>query len=276
MNGGTCSVSRADRILEEIMKIVHDTGAAGAPATVVMPEPVEGEPTDGSARPVRLGGHAVRDQEGLWGEVLGMAAQVEAGFRRAVAALCEGRLDLVESVQAGEREIDQWEVRIESECLRVLALYGLVASDLRRVVAALRINRELEGLADLAENLAKRARKLAEDPAAAPFMPSLLGLATIASRVVDDGFVALQAVDASLARQVIENDRHVDARRAEILTELKTAIRNDPDRTKTWLRLISSARNLERAADHATNIAESVVYMKEGLILRRGDDEFDD
>ncbi len=241
-----------------------------------MAAPNEQEPADGSAKPARLGGHAVRDQEGLWNEVLGMAAQVEAGFRLGVAALCEGRIDLVDSIQAGEREIDQWEVRIERECLRVLALYGLVASDLRRVVAALRINRDLEGLADLAANLAKRARKLADDPAASPFVPSLRDLATLAGQVVDDGFTALKTVDAALARRVIEADRAVDALCAVILGDLKNAIRNDPERTKTWLRLISSARNLERAADHATNIAESVVYMKEGLILRRGDDDFDD
>jgi phosphate transport system protein len=217
------------------------------------------------------GGHAVREQEDLWREVLGLASEVEGAFRAAVTALCQGRLELVESVRAREAEVDRWEVRIESSCLRVLALYGLVASDLRRVVSALRVNRDLEGLADLAENLAKRARKLAGNPAAAPFLPRLCLLADESLRVVDDGLAALRGVDSALARRVIEADRAVDSHRSAILAELKAAVRATPEQTSTWLRLISSARNLERAADHATNIAEAVVYMKEGVILRRGD-----
>lgn len=237
----------------------------------------KGKGSSPDVKPAWTGGQSVRDQEGLWREVLNMAAEVEAAFKRAVTAVCDGRLDLVESVRADEAEIDRWEVRIEAECLRVLALYGLVASDLRRVVAALRINRDLEGVADIAENLAKRARKVVNDPAAAPFLPRLRVLADEAIAVVDGGFAALKAVDASLARRVIAADNAVNAHRSTIISELKAAVRSDPDRTKTWLRLIASARNLERAADHATNIAESVVYMKEGVILRRGDrDDRDD
>lgn len=225
---------------------------------------------DREAPGLRPGGHSLRDQEDLWRELLGMAAEVEDALKRAVRALCEGQLELVESIKADERAIDRWEVRIESECLRVLALYGLVASDLRRVVAALRINRDLEGLADLAENLAKRARKLVNDPAAEPFLPRLALLAREALAVVDGGFAALKGVDADLARRVIAADNVVDSHRSAILADLKAAVRAEPERTKTWLRLISSARNLERAADHATNIAESVVYVKEGVIVRRG------
>ena len=109
------------------------------------------------------------------------------------------------------------------------------------------------------------------DPAAAPFLPRFRALADEALTVMDGGLSALRTVDSSLARRVIEGDHAVDAHRSALLAELKTAVRSDPDRTKTWLRLISSARNLERAADHATNIAEAVVYLKEGVILRRGD-----
>ena len=238
-------------------------------AAMVDAEKEEGVGPEG--KPARSGGPASRDQEGLWREVLAMATEVEAAFKRAVEALCEGRIDLIETIRADEREIDRWEVRIEVECLRVLALYGLVASDLRRVVAALRINRDLEGMADLAENLAKRATKLANDPAATPFMPRLRSLADEALAVVDGGLSALKIVDSQLARRVIDADNAVDANRSTLLAELKAAVRSQPEQTKTWLRLISSARNLERAADHATNIAEAVVYMKEGVILRRGD-----
>jgi phosphate transport system protein len=200
-----------------------------------------------------------------------MAAYVETALNTAVEALCQGRLDLVAGVKADEKEIDRWEVRIEAECLRVLALYGLVASDLRRVVVAMRVNRELEGLADIAENLAKRASKLSRDPLAQPFLPKLGLLAAEALSVVDQSLKALDAVDADLARRVILSDNAVDRHRKAILDELKTALAAEPDRVSSWLRLISSARNLERAADHATNIAEAVVYLKEGVFLRRGD-----
>lgn len=232
---------------------------------------MERSPTDSGPGPARGGSQSHRDQEGLWREMLGMAAYVEAALRASVQALCEGRLELVDEVRAEEREIDRWEVRIETECLRVLALYGLVASDLRRVVAALRINRDLEELADLAENLAKRSRKVVNEPAAAPFLPRLRQLAEEALTVVDGGLSALKTLDSALARRVIESDNVVDRLRTELMTDLKASIRADPERVNTWLRLVSSARNLERAADHATNIAEAVVYMKEGVNLRRGD-----
>ncbi|MCA1685173.1 MAG: phosphate signaling complex protein PhoU [Planctomycetia bacterium] len=225
--------------------------------------PGEGQPTPG--------GHPHRQQEVLWGEVLSLAAYVEAALKTAVQALCRGRFDLIAQVRAEEKEIDRWEVRIETECLRVLALYGLVASDLRRVVAALRVNRDLEGMADLAENLAKRAKKLGRQPAAAVFLPRLGQLADEALAVVDDSLKALRTLDADLARRVILSDNAVDRHRAAVLAELKDAVRAEPEQVNTWLRLISSARNLERAADHATNIAEAVVYVKEGVLLRRGD-----
>jgi phosphate transport system protein len=200
-----------------------------------------------------------------------MARYVETALKTSVAALCAGRLDLVATVKADEQEIDRWEVRIETQCLRVLALYGVVASDLRRVVVALRVNRELEELADIAENLAKRARKLARDPAAAPYLPNLGVLADEALCLVDQSLQALGNVDAERARRVILSDNVIDQQREEILNALKAAVMGQPDRVNTWLRLISSARNLERAADHATNIAESVVYLKEGVFMRRSD-----
>ena len=216
------------------------------------------------------GKHGRREQEGLWREVLSLAAYVESALKTAVQALSDPRPDLIAAVKADEDEIVRWEVRIETECLRVLALYDLVASDLRRVVAALRVNRDLEGIADLAENLAKRARKLNKDPLAASYLPRLRALAEESLGVVKESLSALRSMDADLARRVILSDNSVDRNRVLIVEELKQAIRDRPERVNTWLRLINSARNLERAADHATNLAEAVVYVKEGLFVRRG------
>ena len=141
-------------------------------------------------------------------------------------------------------------------------------SDLRRVVGALRVNRELEGLADIAENLAKRARKLVGEPAAAPFLPRLGGLADEALSVAERSLKALAGLDADLAREVILNRNAVGAQRAcRPRRPQGSRSRSDPASVDTWLRLIASARNLERAAEHAVHIAESVVYMKEGVFL---------
>ena len=215
--------------------------------------------------------HVVRDQDALWRDVLDLAAHVESALATAVEALCQARPDLVAEVRAGERAVDRWEVRIERECLRILALYGLAASDLRRVVAALRVIRDLEGLADLAENLVKRAKKLGKDPVAAPYLARLRSLADRALELVRGSLTALEDLDPELARHVIASDRQVDSLRLQIVEEIKRAIPDKPERVATWLRLINSARNLERAADHATNIAEAVVAMKEGAIIRRRD-----
>jgi phosphate transport system protein len=217
--------------------------------------------------------HPHREQEVLWTEVLGLADYVETAFKTAIEALCEGRIDLVAEVRAEEAEIDRWEVRIEQSCLRALALYELVATDLRRVVTALRVIRELEGLADLAENLAKRARKLGKDPLSQSRLPRIRELARLSVQHVDASLRALRTVDAQLARQVIASDNEVDRLRNVIVAELKQAIRETPDRVNTWLRLINSARNLERASDHAGNIAVAVVYLKEGVLLHRGEED---
>jgi phosphate transport system protein len=227
-----------------------------------------GEPESAKPLPGQL-----RDQEEFWREVLALADDVEKALNTAVEALCEARPDLIAGVKAGEEAIDRWEVRIERECLRLLALYGLVASDLRKVVAALRVNRDLEGLADLAENLAKRAKKLSQDPVARPYLARLRTLADLALPLVHDGLESLRTLDPELARRVIDADIDVDRHRMAIVAEHKQALRGQPDRVNTWLRLINSARNLERAADHATNIAEAVVTMKEGHVFRRGESD---
>src|SRR3954447_24559418 len=110
---------------------------------------------------VTLGRHFLRDMEGLWGEILKLAAVVESALTTSVRALCDGRADLAAEVKGGENAIDRWEVRIEQLCLKVLALHQPVASDLRRVAAILKINGDLERIADLANHIASRARKLA-------------------------------------------------------------------------------------------------------------------
>lgn len=221
---------------------------------------------------VTLGRHFIRDMEGLWGEVLKMAGVVETALSTSVRALCEGRADLAAEVRTGEKAINSWEVQIENLCLRILALHQPVASDLRRVAVALKINGDLERMGDLAAHIANRARKLIKQNDPSLITPELHGLALEVLAEVRDTLDALAKGDAALARTVIDADRGIDRRRVLVVRELKDSIRRDPDRVDTWLRLINVARNLERVADHATNIAEAVIYLKEGSIIRHVSD----
>jgi len=218
---------------------------------------------------VALSRHFLRDMERLWGNILRMAAVVESALNASLRALIDRNSDLAAEVRSGESEINSLEVEIEHDCLKILALHQPVASDLRRVTAILKIDRDLERMADLADHISKRARKLAERPDPVPIPASMETLAVQALAQVHDSLDALVKGDPELARAVIVADRRIDRLRAEILKELKEAIRQDPERVSSWLRLINTARNLERVADHATNIAESVIYMKEGDIIRR-------
>ena len=223
---------------------------------------------DWQAERVTLGRHFLRDMEELWRQVLRLAAVVETTLNTSVRALCDGRADLAAEVKFEEKSIDRWEVEIERDCLKVLALHQPVASDLRRVTAILRINSDLERMADLARHIAKRARKLAKDPTGRALPRGLEAMATEALGQVRESLDALTQGDVPLARAVIAGDRKVDRHRSSVIEELKQAIRDEPDRLDAWLRLINAARNLERVADHATNIAEAVVYLKEGDIIR--------
>jgi phosphate transport system protein len=221
---------------------------------------------------VTLGRHFIRDMEGLWGEVLKMAGVVETALSTSVRALNEGRADLATEVRTGETAINSWEVQIEQLCLRILALHQPVASDLRRVAVALKINSDLERMGDLANHIANRARKLIKREESGLVSPELEGLSLEVLAQVRDTLDALAKSDADLARAVIAGDRGIDRRRVVVVRELKDSIRRDPDRVDTWLRLINVARNLERVADHATNIAEAVIYLKEGSIIRHVSD----
>ena len=209
-------------------------------------------------------------QEALWAEVLGLASTVTTALETSVRAVCERRTDLAAEVRDGERDVNRREVEIELECLRVLVLYEPTACDFRRIVTAIRVNRDLERLGDLAKHIAKRAKKLVtstcEDSTGERH-----GLEALASRALDQvrgGFEALARRDVRLARALIAGDREVDRECRRVQEGLKRAIRREPERVTTWLRLMNTARNLERAADHACNIAKAVIYLEEGIIVR--------
>jgi phosphate transport system protein len=206
--------------------------------------------------------------ESLWSEVLRLATVVEEALDKSIHALCDGRVELADQIKHQKPAVDRWEVQIERECVRVLALHQPVASDLRRVAAVLKTNGDLERLADLARHIAKRVKKLSADPMAFPIPQPLENLGLEALMQVHESLDALTQSNATKAQDVISADKRVDRHYRAVLNLLKQEINEQPHRINTWLRLVNTARNLERIADHATRIAEAVVYLTEGEIRR--------
>lgn len=217
---------------------------------------------------VTVGRNFLRDMEGLWSEVLKLAAVVEDALNQSIHGLCDGRTEQAKHLKGRKHAVDRWEIQIERECVRVLALHQPVASDLRRVAAILKINGDLERLCDLARHIAKRAKKLAADPQAFPIPQSLENLALEALAQIHSSLDALTQSNVARAQAVIAADQRVDRQYRAVQKQLKAEIVNDPNRIDTWLRLVNTARNLERIADHAAKIAESVIYLAHGEILR--------
>ncbi len=199
--------------------------------------------------------------------LLGLGGSVEQMVGDAVRALEQKDTVLARQVVTRDDMIDRAEVEIEEECLKALALYQPVATDLRCIVTVLKINNDLERIADLAANIAERAVNLVELP------PPVLEfdfqeMAQKVRRMLNRSLDSLVRRDAEMARLVMEADDRVDAMHGSIYRLVSTAAAAHPEHTIGFLQMLSISRNLERIADHATNIAEDVIYMLEGEIVR--------
>jgi phosphate transport system protein len=223
-----------------------------------MPSGNEGEAKLERANPRR--GLAAQDE--IWADVRKLAAAVETTLRQAAQVLCEGRAELAATVKAQERSINAWEVRIEKECLRVLALYEPLASDLRRMVSVLKLRAELERVSDLARKIARRSVRSRRDSAAIPIPDSLDNLARLATDAFSEVVTAMSKDDAVAARAAIVGDEEIDRQCRAVLRALKESIQRQPEQVTPLLRLVNSARNLERIGDHTVKIAEAIVYIK--------------
>jgi phosphate transport system protein len=211
--------------------------------------------------------HLERDLENLQQSLLTLAASVEEAIHKAIRALQERSAPVAEEVIDGDNQIDADENYIEEECLKMLALHQPVAIDLRRIAAALKINGELERMADLAEDIAERALHLASLPAT-PVPSKLQRMTDLTAAMVHQSLDAFVNLDARLARTVCRLDDEVDRYNSEIIGDLIALMRSNPAVVEQSLSFFSATRHLERIADHATNIAEDVVYMVEGEIIR--------
>ena len=211
--------------------------------------------------------HLERDLDNLQQDLLALAASVEEAIHKAIRALQERDVPLAEEVIDGDNDIDNEENHVEEECLKVLALHQPVAVDLRRVASVLLINTDLERMADLAEDIAERALALARWPAI-PVPADLQRMTDLASSMVRQSLDAFVNLDAKLARLVCRLDDEVDRYNKSIIDELIALMRRSPDSVEAGLSLFSATRHLERIGDHATNIAEDVIYLVEGAIVR--------
>jgi phosphate transport system protein len=234
----------------------------------------EGEDVSRLSGPIPAfpGRHALRDQEILWTDFLAMAGAVIDSLAKSIEVLCEGRLEVVPEVKRVEKQSDREEVRIEQECLRILALYEPVASDIRRLATILKVNRDWERIADLAARIARRARKRARKSDGVPVPEPLKTLARDVLAQVRASYDALTGRDTERARAVIAGDRSIDRQYRRLCKELKEDLREQAGQLNAWLQLMSTARNLERIADHAEDIAQTIVYLQEGIIIRHRKD----
>ena len=211
--------------------------------------------------------HLHRDLDLLAKEVLSVGALVEEAANHAIEALIHRRPDLAEHVMQGDDRIDQREVDVEVACLKMLALHQPVAADLRYIVAVLKVNNDLERMGDLAVNVAERALYLAtHDRLDVDLDFGTMG--ELVRRMVRDCLDALVRRDVEVARRVIADDDRVDSINRDMFTSLEETMQADPSTVKRAVHLLSASRHLERIADLATNIAEDVIFMVDGEVIR--------
>ena len=211
--------------------------------------------------------HFQSEIERLKKKILHLAALVEESLQLAVQAVAERDIALADRVIDGDPVVDSLEIEVEEDCLKILALHQPVAADLRYVVAVLKINNDLERIADLAVNIAERAR----DQARNAHMAVVFDLTAMLDRtvmMVRKSVDALVAQDAAKAMEVRAEDDAIDEMHRSTFALIQQLIRENPDKVEYLVCLLSVSRNLERIADHATNVAEDVVYMIEGEIVR--------
>lgn len=211
--------------------------------------------------------HLHRDMENLQRLVLSVSAKAEEMIDKATRVLCERRFEDAAEVITADSEVDRQEVEIEEECLKMLALHQPVASDLRRIAAVLKINNDIERIADLAVNIAQRAEGLADFPEFV--VPDRVErMVDLTMQMVRDALNAFVNLDAENASRLIRLDDAVDEHNREIISELQNQMKQRPQSVEPALHCFSAVRHIERIADHAVNIAEDVIYLVKGAIVR--------
>ncbi len=213
--------------------------------------------------------HLDRDMDRLHRDILSLCTMVEEMIDRAVLSLCEGRLDLDHEVARDDRYVNEQEVRIEDECLKMLALHHPVAADLRRIATTIKVNNDLERIADLAVNITERAAGVREFTEF-QIPDGVTPMAKLVIHMIRNALDAFVHLDTTAARDVIAMDDEVDDLNAQLIAKLRYTMQHRSDLVTPSLHCFSAIRHLERIADLATNIAEDAIYLVDGEIVRHG------
>jgi phosphate transport system protein len=211
--------------------------------------------------------HFEIELEQLKGKLLEMSALVEAAVQRSVAAVAQKDRSAAEQVLRDEARINALEMEIDEFAINLLATQQPLAADLRLVVAALKINTDLERMGDLSVSIAQRAISLLSEPLIKP-MVDIRHISSLVESMVRKSLDAFVANDAEMARSVLASDDAVDSLRTASYHELISFMEKDPHNIPQALDLIGITRSLERIADHSTNIAEDVMFLVKGVDVR--------
>ena len=217
--------------------------------------------------------HLQREIENLKKKLLALGARVETSVRDATLSIEKRNTELAQKIIDNDIDIDNAEVEIEEDCLKTLALHQPVAIDLRFIVAVLKINNDLERIGDLAVNIAERAIFLTGQPKV-NISIDLVDMAHKAQLMLKSSLDALINHDAELAHKVCASDDIVDQMNSQMYLRVQEAILKNPEQISALIHLLSASRHLERIADHTTNVAEDVIYMIEGQIVRHRTEEY--
>lgn len=211
--------------------------------------------------------HFQKEIEKLKKKILSLSAIVEDSVYKAVKSVIERDKDLADEVIAADQEIDDIEVEVEEDCLKILALHQPVAIDLRFIIAVLKINSDLERIGDLAVNVASRSKALADMPEV-PIFFDIERMADITQKMLKKSLDSLVNLDSKMADEVGKDDNMVDKMHRDCYRLIKEKVTNNKTEFDALLHMLAVSRHLERIADHATNIAEDVIYMVNGEIVR--------
>jgi len=211
--------------------------------------------------------HFDDELQSLKEQILRMGGLAEEQVQGALRALVERDSDLARKIIENDRQVNTLDVAIDEDCLRLLALQQPTARDLRFITTAMKISTELERISDLAENISERAIELNEEPQLKPYI-DIPRMANWALKMVKDALDAFVNHDAELARKVCRDDDFVDDLTHQLFRELLSFMLENPQTITRAIRITFIAKYLERIADHATNVAELVVYLVEGKIIR--------
>ncbi|MBP7215802.1 MAG: phosphate signaling complex protein PhoU [Candidatus Omnitrophica bacterium] len=212
--------------------------------------------------------HLDEEQKELHKEILRMAALAQEAIFKSIEALKSKEIVMAEQVIVADTKIDELELLIDERCIDLIARYQPMAADLRFITTGMKINTELERIADLAVDIAQRVLQLADKPLLKPLI-DIPALSLVAQTMVRDAINAFINKDVALAKKVLISDTEADTLRNRISDELiNNYMTKDPDTAPRAVSLLLISRHLERICDHTTNIAEDVIYMVEGKVVR--------